>query len=75
MLARQVTPLVLIGILIWIHTLLHHGYPVLSYIHHVNAHPMYVSYSYGGREGEVDDGKDKKDPGGYHIPSHFLWDV
>jgi len=32
---------------------------------------LYVSYSYGSREGEVEDGKDKKDPGGYPILLHF----
>jgi hypothetical protein len=51
--------------------LLQHRYPVLSYIYHVDAHPVYVSYSYGIREGEVDAGIDKKDQGEYPIRLHF----
>jgi len=33
---------------------------------------MYILCGYGSGEGEVEDRKDKKDPGGYPIASHFV---
>lgn len=45
---------------------------MFGYVRHIDSHLVYISYGYRGREGEADDRKDKKDPGGCLAPTHFL---
>jgi len=47
------------------------GYRVLSYIHLIDIRVTYLSQYYRGSERDVDDGKDKKNPRDYLVPTHF----
>ena len=50
--------------------LLQYGSPVLSYIHHIDAHFMHPSYYYRGRSRKVNDGKDKRNPSKDHVSTN-----
>jgi hypothetical protein len=47
------------------------GYRVLSYIHLIDVRVTYLSQYYRGRERDVDDGKDKKNPRDNLVSTHF----